>query len=264
MRVLIKGAGDIATGIACRLHNAGFSVMMTEIPQPTTVRTTVAFSQAVYDGGVIVEGIAGILVHSNQEMENALEQKKIPVRIDPELLEKESYREDVLVDAILAKRNLGTKISDAPLVIGIGPGFTAGKDCHAVIESMRGHYLGRVIREGSAIPNTATPGDIEGYSIERLIRGTDSGIFHPAVKIGDFVTCGQVVAFCGETPVYAKMSGMVRGMLQAGLPVHTNMKCGDIDPRQDKKLIETVSDKARAIGGGVLEVIVSELMQKAK
>ena len=150
MRVLIKGAGDLASGIACRLHAAGFSVMMTEIAQPTTIRKTVAFSQAVYDKTTCVEGVEGVLVDSIEEMEAALQQRKIPVRIDPQLADKEIYHADVLVDAVLAKHNTGTTIQDAALVIGVGPGFTAGVDCHAVIESKRGHFLGRVITEGTS------------------------------------------------------------------------------------------------------------------
>lgn len=262
MRVLIKGAGDLATGIACRLHAAGFSVMMTEIAQPTTIRKTVAFSQAVYDHTTCVEGIEGILVTCADELEAALQERKIPVWVDPDLKQREIYRADVEVDAILAKRNTGTTMKDAKLVIGVGPGFTAGIDCHAVIESKRGHFLGRVIAEGSAIPNTAVPGDIEGYSIQRLVRATAEGIFHPIAKIGDFVVAGQIVAYCDQVPVYAQMDGMVRGILQEGLPVYLDMKCGDIDPRCDKKLIDTVSDKARAIGGGVLEVIVANMMNQ--
>ena len=260
MRVLIKGAGDLASGIACRLHAAEFSMMMTEIAQPTTIRKTVAFSQAVYDKTTCVEGVEGVLVDSIEEMEAALQQRKIPVRIDPQLADKEIYHADVLVDAVLAKHNTGTTIQDAALVIGVGPGFTAGVDCHAVIESKRGHFLGRVITEGTAIPNTGVPGNIEGYSIQRLVRASAEGIFHPAAQIGDFVKAGQTVAYCDQTPVYAQMDGMVRGMLQEGLPVYPNMKCGDIDPRCDRKLIDIVSDKARAIGGGVLEVIVAKMM----
>ena len=262
IRVLIKGAGDIATGIAVRLHNAGFSVMMTDIEKPTTVRRTVAFSQAVYDKKVMVEGIEGVLTDSAKKLEQALRERKIPVIIDPRVQHMDWYQPEIVIDAILAKKNLGTKLNDGKLVIGIGPGFVAGEDCHAVIESMRGHYLGRVIWQGEAIPNTATPGDIGGYSIERLIRATAEGIFKPKAEIGDVVEKGDIVAYCGKAPVYANMSGMVRGMLQQGLQVRPGMKCGDIDPRIDCKLAETVSDKARAIGGGVLEAIFSGFLMK--
>lgn len=257
MRVLIKGAGDLATGIACRLHVCGFQIIMTEISVPLTVRRTVAFSRAVYEESAVVEGITGRLAKSPEEIEKILANREITVVVDPDVKYMEWYRPDVVVDAILAKKNLGTTIDDAGLVIGVGPGFTAGKDCHLVVETKRGHDLGRVIHTGSAIPNTGIPGEIGGYSIERLVKATGDGEFIPKVSIGDMVKKGQLLGYSGDKAVYALMSGIVRGMLQPGVQVTEGLKCGDIDARCEISHCYTVSDKARAIGGGVLEGILS-------
>lgn len=255
MKILIKGAGDLATGIACRLRACGHDILMTEIAVPTTVRRTVAFSAAVYEGSAEVEGITAVLVRNIDEACNAFTRGSIAVIVDENASIISEYRPDVLVDAILAKRNLGTRKDDAPLVIGVGPGFEAGTDCDCVIETKRGHYLGRVIREGSAFPNTGIPGDVGGYSIERIIRAEAAGEFHPLHMIGDFVEKGETVAEAGGIPIKALMPGIIRGMLQEGVAVTPGMKCGDIDARCEPAHCYTVSDKARAIGGGVLEAI---------
>ena len=258
MRVLIKGAGDLATGIACRLHVCGFEIIMTESEVPTTVRRTVAFSRAVYDDFTQVEGIVARRAASAEDAEKLLQEGEIPIVIDPDVKFLKQYKADVVVDAIIAKRNLGTMMQDADLVIGVGPGFTAGEDCHVVIETKRGHDLGRVIRRGSAAPNTGIPGEIAGYSTERLIKAQADGCFRAAVQIGDVVERGEIVAYSGEVPIYAQMSGLVRGMLQDGVMVQKGMKCGDIDARKERSYCDTVSDKARAIGGGVLEAILAK------
>ena len=255
MKVLIKGAGDLATGIACRLYACGYQIIMTELAVPATVRRTVAFSRAVYEGEAEVEGVTALRAEHPREIRKIHEQGKVAVIVDPEVKHLEEYEADVVVDAILAKRNTGTSIGDAPLVIGAGPGFEAGKDCHFVIETQRGHYLGRVIRSGLAIPNTGIPGEVGGYSVERLIRASAAGSFTAKAAIGDRVEQGDLVALCGSEPVYARMSGMIRGMLQDGVQVYEGMKCGDIDARCDKEYCYTISDKARAVGGGVLEAI---------
>ncbi len=255
MRVLIRGAGDLATGIGVRLKRAGHDVLMTETAIPTTVRRTVAFSQAVYEKEAVVEGVKAVCIGKSSEIEKLLRMGKIPVMVDETAEIAKSYCPDVVVDAIIAKKNLGTTIKDAGLVIGVGPGFTAGVDCHVVIETKRGHYLGSVIWEGSAIPNTGVPGDIAGYSKERLIRATADGVFEPAAGIGELVKKGQLVARSGGVPVLAQMDGMVRGMLQPCVAVTEGMKCGDIDARCELAYCNTISDKARAIGGGVLEAI---------
>ena len=253
MLVLIKGAGDLATGVAVRLHRAGIEMVMTDIALPTAVRRTVAFSQCIYDGSATVEGITARRVANKEEALALLAQGEIPVLVDPEANILRELPFDAVVDIIIAKYNVGTKITDAPVVIGVGPGFTAGVDCHGVVETMRGHDLGRVLTEGSALPNTGVPGVIGGYDKERIIRASADGIFEPAAQIGDTVAAGDVVAYVSGVPVYALIPGVVRGMLPAGLSVKKGMKSGDIDPRCERKNCFTISDKSRAIGGGVLE-----------
>lgn len=255
MKILIKGAGDLATGIASRLYGAGHRILMTEIAHPLTVRRTVALSRAVYEGQAIVEEMEAVSAETKEEAEMVMEEGKIPVMVDPKADCRKWYEPDVIVDAIIAKKNTGTQITDAPFVIGTGPGFTAGVDCHCVIETKRGHTLGSVIWEGSAIPDTGVPGNVGGYTTERLIRSSADGMIEPKVEIGDIVEKGQIVAITGKEPVFAQMSGIVRGMLQPGVYVKKHLKIGDIDARAERFHCETISDKARAIGGGVLEAV---------
>ena len=184
MKILIKGAGDLATGIAARLFRAGHRILMTEIPVPLTVRRTVAFSRAVYEGSALVEETEARFAGTEKEAKEILSRGDIAVMVDPEASCRNWFRPDVIVDAILAKKNLGTRIADAPFVIGVGPGFTAGADCSCVVETKRGHYLGQVIWRGSAIPNTGVPGDVGGYTTERLLRASADGIMEPKVQIG--------------------------------------------------------------------------------
>lgn len=256
MMILIKGAGDLATGIAYRLKRSGFDIVMTEINKPTTVRRTVAFSQAIFDNEITIEGIKGIKVNNINEVYKEINKGNIPIIIDEKAEIIKELKPDVVVDAIIAKRNLGTSIDDAPIVIGVGPGFEAKVDCHLVVETKRGHYLGKVIEEGSAIPNTGVPGDIGGYTKERIIRATSSGKIKPVAEIGDFVKKGDIVAYIDGVEVLAQIDGIVRGMLQEGIEVFEGMKSGDIDPRCEKDHCFTISDKARSIGGGVLEAIM--------
>ncbi|MDU2122562.1 MAG: selenium-dependent molybdenum cofactor biosynthesis protein YqeB [Clostridium celatum] len=254
--VLIKGAGDLATGIAYRLKKSGFDIVMTEIHKPTTVRRTVAFSQAVFDNEIAIEGIKGVKVNNINEIYEEIREGNIPIIIDEKAEIIKELRPDVVVDAIIAKKNLGTSIEDAPIVIGVGPGFEAKVDCHLVVETKRGHYLGKVIEEGSAIPNTGVPGNIGGYTKERIIRASSNGKIKPVVAIGDFVKKGDIVAYIDGVEVLAEIDGIVRGMLQEGIEVFKGMKSGDIDPRCEKDHCFTISDKARSIGGGVLEAIM--------
>ena len=256
MIILIKGAGDLATGIAYRLKKSGFDIVMTEINKPTTVRRTVAFSQAVFDNEIIIEGIKGVKVNNINEIYEKINEGNIPIIIDENAEIIKELKPDVVVDAIISKKNLGTSIEDAPIVIGVGPGFEAKVDCHLVVETKRGHYLGKVIEEGSAIPNTGVPGDIGGYTKERIIRASSNGKINPVVEIGDFVKKGDVVAYIDGVEVLAEIDGIVRGMLQEGIEVFKGMKSGDIDPRCEKDHCFTISDKARSIGGGVLEAIM--------
>ena len=255
MLAVIRGAGDIATGITLRLYRAGIKIVMTDLPQPTSIRRTVCFSEAIRHGSATVEGVKAVLAKDAAEAKTLAESGRVAVLADPQADCVRELKPDALVDAILAKKNLGTRITDAPLVIGVGPGFTAGEDCHAVIETKRGHYLGQAIWKGSAIPNTGIPGNIGGFTVERIIRATADGIFEPVAKIGDMVEKDQIVAYSGGKEIRAKMSGIVRGMLQEHVPVTENMKCGDIDARCELEHCYTISDKARAVGGGVLEAV---------
>lgn len=256
MKILIKGAGDLATGIAYELWKAGAKIVMTDIAVPLTVRRMVAFSRAVYEKTCQVEGIEGCLVHNLEEALRETDAGNIAVIVDEKAEIIKEYQPDVVVDAIMAKRNTGTLIDDAPLVIGIGPGFCAGKDCHYVIETKRGEHLGEIIQQGYAIPNTGIPGNVGGYTVERLLRASEDGKMKPIASIGDVVEKGQIVAFTGEIPVFAGLTGIVRGMLQEGVMVTKGMKIGDIDVRVEKSLCYTISDKAHQIGVNVKAAIV--------
>lgn len=254
--ILIKGAGDLASGVAVRLAHCGFPIVMTDLLHPTSIRRTVCFSEAILKGSYTVEDVTAERADSPDGIGSILARGNIAVLASPTQDALLSLKPDVVVDGILAKRNLGTKITDAPVVIALGPGFTAGVDCHAVIETMRGHNLGRVILEGPAEPNTGIPGNIGGFTTERVLRAPKDGVFHEIRHIGDMVTVGETVADVDGEPIHAPLSGVIRGMLPSGTPVHTGMKSGDIDPRPVLEHCYTVSDKARAIGGGVLEAIL--------
>lgn len=255
MFVVIRGGGDIATGIALRLYRSGMAICICEIPAPTAIRRTVCFSEAVRLGETEVEGITARLADV-EEVPELLETGIIPVVIDPEGEYISALAPDIVVDAILAKRNLGTTIDMAPVVIGVGPGFTAGVDCHAAVETMRGHYLGRVIYEGRPIPNTNIPGLIGGYAGERVLRAPADGIFQGAHSIGDQVQAGEVAGYVDGVPMVCTIDGVLRGLLADGIPVHKGMKSGDIDPRCSVDHCFCASDKALAVGGGVLEAVL--------
>jgi len=253
MLVLIRGAGDLASGIALRLTHAGYSCIMTDLPHPTAIRRTVAFSDALLKGSCQVEEQKAQKASTAEEAFELLDSGIIPVIPDPECSILNSVKPHILVDAILAKRNLGTHINMAPVVIGVGPGFTAGLDCHAVVETMRGHTLGRVYLSGSALPNTNIPGLIGGFAGERVIRAPRDGVFRLTSEIGDIVDAGATVGYVEDEPVTCTISGVLRGILPDETPVHKGMKSGDVDPRADVSACYLVSDKALAIGGGVLE-----------
>ena len=253
MFAVIRGAGDIATGIALRLWRSGIRLAMLDIAAPTAIRRTVSFSPAITHGRQQVEDVTAVLAKDAAEVPRILAQNCIPVLVDPEGRTIPELKPDVLVDAILAKRNLGTKITDAPVVIGVGPGFCAGRDCHAVVETMRGHYLGRVILNGEPIPNTNIPGLIGGFAGERVLRAPDDGVFRQLLDIGAQVEAGDVVGTVGGKPMRCTISGILRGVLPEGTPVHKGMKSGDVDPRCKPEHCDCASDKALAVGGGVLE-----------
>jgi xanthine dehydrogenase accessory factor len=255
--ILIRGAGEMASGVAHRLHQSHFKVCMLEIPHPVAVRREVSFCEAVYEGTKQVEGVQSKLISGPKEIESAWEEGTIPILVDPDGLKARHFlKPDVLIDAIMAKKNLGTHMKDAPLVIGLGPGFNAGKDVHIVIETNRGHDLGRMILKGAAEPDTSIPGNIAGYTIERLLRTMQKGVFHSQKSIGDRVTKGSVVAVVDDFPVIARINGVVRGLIREGVEVKKGMKVGDVDPRGKRESCFTISDKARSIAGGVLEAIL--------
>ena len=256
MLVVIRGAGDIATGAALRLWRAGRRVVMTDLPRPTAIRRTVAFSQAIVHGEAAVEDVRARRAESPAQALELLEGGFIPVLADPEGACVPVLKPAALVDAILAKKNLGTRITDAPVVVGVGPGFTAGEDCHAVVETMRGHYLGRVFYEGSAQPNTGIPGLIGGFAGERVLRAPADGTFHQLLEIGAQVRMGDAAAEVDGVPMPCTLDGVLRGILPEGTPVRRGMKAGDIDPRCRLEHCYCASDKALAVGGGVLEAVL--------
>lgn len=254
--VLFRGAGDLATGAALRLWQAGFETVMLELEQPLVVRRTVSFASAIFDGSIIVEGIRAEHCTSAGTVFKYLEDKTVPVLIDPLADSLDLLKPKTLVDATMSKRNLLTKITDADLVIGLGPGFTAGMDVNAIVETKRGHDLGKVLYEGTAARDTGEPGIIAGYGKERLLRAPIDGVFMPVKEIGDLVEKGDVVAAVEGLPVSTEIDGIIRGLLYPELVVKKGTKIGDIDPRGAGVDCLTVSDKARAIGGGVLEAIM--------
>lgn len=258
--VIVRGGGDIATGTIYKLVKSGFQVLVLETSNPSAIRRNVAFCQAVYEGEYAVEDMKCVLVSSIEEAKVVMAKKQVAMMIDPKGKNISKIDHVALVDAILAKKNLGTTMDMAPITIGLGPGFCAGKDVHVVVETMRGHNLGRLIYEGEALPNTGVPGDIKGYSKERVIHAPCAGICHNVKKITDIVEKGEILAYIDETPVYASMSGLLRGLIQDGYPVTCGFKMADIDPRVNEyQNCFTISDKARCIAGGVLEAILHGL-----
>ncbi len=256
MKVLVKGGGEMATGVVHRLARSGFRVCITEISEPLAVRREVAFCEAVFEGRKEVEGLVARRAANGNEILESWEEGLIPLLVDPECKIREVLKPEVLVDAIMAKRNLGTRMNDAPLVIGLGPGFRAGADVHRIVETSRGHNLGRVIEDGEAEPDTGIPGETGGYTWERVLRAPGNGRFMGSKKIGDPVKRGEVIARVEGLPVEAGIDGVLRGILRDGFSVQQGMKVGDVDPRGIRAHCFTISDKARAIGGGVLEAIL--------
>lgn len=250
--IIVRGAGDIATGTILRLKRCGYSVAALETHAPTAIRRTISFCEAVYTGEMTVEGVAARLTDTLPDAPTDW----IPILIDPEACILRKVRPAAVVDGILAKRNLGTTMDMAPVTVALGPGFTARKDVHAVIETKRGHTLGRVIRSGSALPNTGIPGVVGGFGKERVIHAPVGGSIHILRDIGSKVEKGDSIACIDGTAISAPISGIVRGMLREGFPAPQGIKMADIDPRPDTDW-HTVSDKALAVAGGVLEALLS-------
>jgi len=255
--IVIKGAGEMATGLACRLFNANFRhLVMLETEMPMAVRRCVSFCEAVYDGVITVEGITARKADTSSDIFRIWDAGEVPVRVDPGWMVISDFTPHVVIDAIIAKKNLGTDKGEAPLVIGLGPGFCAGEDVHCVIETNRGHDLGRIIEKGSAQADTGIPGSICGVSGERVLRAPCDGLFEAACAIGVLVTKDQVLGHVDQLPVTAKIDGMIRGLIRNQTRVPAGCKIGDIDPRGAAAVHDTISEKARAVGGAVLEAIL--------
>lgn len=257
LKIIIRGAGEMATGTACRLHSSGFrKLLMTEIDKPLTVRRMVSFSEALHEGKWSVEGVEAVRIQALDQVAKLWQEHRIPIFVDPAASSKAIFKPDVLVDAILAKKNVGTTVNDAPLVIAFGPGFCAGRDAHCVVETNRGHDLGRLILQGEAAPDTGTPGEIQGHSILRVLRSPTDGVFESDQHIGSLVEEGELIGQVAGQPVRASLNGVIRGLIRPGTPVSRRLKIGDIDPRGNPSYCNTISEKARAIGGTALEAIL--------
>lgn len=254
--ILIRGAGEMASGVAWRLFQSHFRLVMTEVAHPLAVRRAVSFCEAVYDGSKTVEGVTAVLVDHPDQLPRVWSRGCIPLLVDPKLTIRSKLKPDVLVEATLSKRNTGLSRRDAHLVIALGPGFVAGPDAHFVVETNRGHNLGRLYERGSAEPNTGQPGNIAGRTWERVLRAPTDGLFESELSLGDRVAAGQEVAWVDQSPVRAQVAGILRGLLRPGVLVSKGLKVGDVDPRGDKSYLHTISDKARSLGGSVLEAIL--------
>jgi xanthine dehydrogenase accessory factor len=257
IQVVVRGAGDLGSGVIYRLYRAGLVVVVLELPQPLFVRRAVAYGAAAFEGEVTVEELTARLASDVAVARNIQSDGDVPVLIDPEGQSLKQLEPAVIVDARMAKRNLGTTISDAPLVVALGPGFTAGVDCHAVVETNRGHFLGRVIWEGQAEPDTRIPGEIGSYRAMRVLRAPRDGVMRGLVAIGEAVVADQPVAMADDEAIRAPFDGVLRGLLHDGIRVTAGLKIGDVDPRGVREHCFTHSEKALAVGGGVLEAILS-------
>ena len=259
--IVVRGGGDLATGTIYKLRKCGYRVLVLESEKPSAIRRNVAFSEAAYEGRWAVEDVTAVLANDIEEAEKLMDIGNVAVLIDPRCDCLNTLKPVALVDAIIAKKNLGTNRSMAPITIGLGPGFTAGEDVDAVIETMRGHQLGRVILEGTAIPNTGVPGNVAGVTKERVIYSPAAGVLRNVGHITDTVEKGKTIAFVetpeGKVEIPATISGILRGMIRDGYEVTKGFKIADIDPRAEEyENCFTISDKARCIAGGVLEAIL--------
>lgn len=263
MKVVIRGGGDLATGVAEVLYQSGFKILILDIEKPSSIRRSVCFSEAIYDGVTKVENIICKKVENENEIEKCWSEKIIPIMVDEkgEIIKK--IKPDVVVDSIIAKKNLGTTKEMAPITIALGDGFEAGKDVDIVVETMRGHNLGRIITSGRAMKNTGIPGEIKGVSKDRVIYSLANGIFSSVKKIGDTVQKDEIIGYVGDVEIRGKISGVLRGIIREGYEVTENMKIGDIDPRtEEKNNCFTISDKARSLGGAVLRAIMFRLKEE--
>ncbi len=254
--IVLRGGGDLGSGVACRLHRSGFRVVILEVGKPLVVRRTVAFAQAVIDGKTTVEKITAVRVETLAEVRQAWQDGHLPVMVDPEVKIRAELKPDVIIDATLAKRDTGLRCNMAPLTIALGPGFEAGNHAHIVIETNRGHNLGRLIFQGGAEPNTGIPAPIEGHGADRLLRAPCDGTVSHVLDIGTEVRKDEVICRVDGQPVAASFDGIVRGLIMNGRRVPQGLKIGDVDPRLVRSHCYIISDKARALGGSVLEAIL--------
>ena len=263
MKVVIRGGGDLATGVAEVLYQSGFKILILDIEKPSSIRRSVCFSEAIYDGIIQVENIICKKVENENDIEKCWNEKIIPIMVDEkgEIIKK--IKPNVVVDSIIAKKNLGTTKEMAPITVALGDGFEAGKDVDIVIETMRGHNLGRIITSGRAMKNTGIPGEIKGVSKDRVIYSKANGRFSSVKKIGDTVQKDEIIGYVGDVEIRGKISGVLRGIIRDGYEVTENMKIGDIDPRiEEKNNCFTISDKARSLGGAVLRAIMFRLKEE--
>lgn len=255
--ILIRGGGDLASGVAIRLHRCGFAVGVAELPEPLTVRRLVSFSEAVHRGTHQIEEVTGTLASDANDALKILHNKQVAVMIDPDCAGFNSLQPLAVIDARMLKHDPGTVLVEKPMLIGLGPGFVAGENCHAVIETNRGPHLGRVFWQGSAQEDTRLPEQVSGYRGERVLRSPADGMLHAEVMLGQILDEGDLVAWVAGQPIRAPFKGVLRELVHDGLEVTSGMKIGDIDPRCDPELALHVSDKALSIGGGVLEALLS-------
>jgi xanthine dehydrogenase accessory factor len=255
--VLLRGGGDLASGVAARLYRSGIGVIIVELPQPRAIRRLVSFAEAVYAGAVEVEGIQGVYAEEVEAARRAVGAGRIAVVADAEASLRHSLRPVAIVDARMRKRPPELDLDAAPLIVGLGPGFTAGVDCHAVVETQRGHHLGRVLWEGAAEPDSGQPGEIAGQADRRVLRAPEDGIMRAVAALGSLVAAGQTVTKVGRREVTAPFDGAVRGLIHDGLTVRRGEKIGDLDPRNQLRYCHEISDKALAVGGGVLEAVLT-------
>ncbi|MEL6270416.1 MAG: selenium-dependent molybdenum cofactor biosynthesis protein YqeB [Chloroflexota bacterium] len=261
--VVVLGGGDLASGVIYRLHRAGFPVFVTELPAPLFVRRTVCFGEAVYSGDITIEGVTARLADNTDTARQIVNAGDVAVLIDARGQLFPVLSPVVLVDVRMEKENLGITRDDAPLVIALGPGFTAGDDVHAVIETNRGHDLGRVIWQGAAEPDTGQPGNMAGKTHSRVLRSPADGHVHPHAQIGDHIKAGDTIADVNGEPIVAQFDGVLRGLIHERVRVWKNLKIGDLDPRDNPKAVRTISDKSLAVGGGVLEAVMSSDVVRA-
>lgn len=258
VKVIVRGGGDLASGVILRLHRAGFFVLVVELPHPMAVRRLVSFSEAIHEGQFEIEGTQAVKVEEVDQAGQIWQEGKVPVLVDPSFHSRTTLKPQVIVDGRMIKKPPELGKEAARLVIGLGPGFTAGRDCHAVIETQRGPFMGRVIWNGSALPDTGIPERVGDQQVERVLRAPEDGKLQTFVGIGDKVNQGVLLYAVNGVSVAAPFAGVIRGLLPAGRSVVAGLKIGDLDPRGDPNLARMISDKSLAVGGGVLEAILSQ------